>query len=58
MLMVTPTSDEIRQYALGLFFNENPSATTPEDYELKESGYWETARNDLMRGESSEDLRL
>jgi hypothetical protein len=54
--MVTPTADNIREEALRLFFTDNPSATTPEDYELKESGYWQTARDSLMRGESAEAL--
>lgn len=54
--MTTPTRDEIREEALSLFFQDNPSATTPEDAELKESGYWTTARDSLMRGENAEYL--
>ena len=50
--MKLPTREEIRRKALELYFSENPYATTtPEDYELKEGGYWERARRILMRGE-------
>lgn len=52
--MVTPTREEIREEALRLFFQSNPSATTPEDDELREDGYWGLAHQNLMRGESAE----
>jgi len=55
-LMVTPTKDQIVQRATELFFMDNPSATTPEVYELKEGGYFLTAQQELMRGESAEAL--
>ena len=54
--MTTPTTDEIREEAKSLFFYDNPTATTPEDDELKESGYWKQARDALMRSESAEYL--
>jgi hypothetical protein len=47
--MATPTKDEIRDFAQELYFIDNPELTTPEDKELKESGYWETAQRELMR---------
>jgi len=54
--MPTPNRDEARERALELFFQDNIGATTPEDYELKESGYWAVAVSELMRGESVEQL--
>ena len=55
--MVTPTKDEIRARALELFFLANPQTTiTPEDYELKESGFWQEAQTELMQGISAETL--
>ncbi len=54
--MVTPTKDQIEERAKELFFRENPSAPTPEEEELKESSFWESARDDLMRGVDSEAL--
>lgn len=49
--MPTPTGDEIREKALELFMqNHLGCANTPEDYELKEGGYWEKAKNILMKG--------
>jgi len=51
--MVTPTREEIREEALRLFYQTNPSATTPEDDELKEDGYWGLAQQNLMRGEET-----
>lgn len=54
--MVTPTKDEIRERALKLFFRENPTGLTPEDEELKESGYWARAQQELMRSEDVEAL--
>jgi len=47
----TPTGDEIREKALELFMqNHLGCANTPEDYELKEGGYWEEAKLLLMKG--------
>jgi hypothetical protein len=54
--MVTPTTEEIREEAMRLFYQSNPSAPTPEDEELKEGGYWGLAQQNLMRGESAEAL--
>ncbi|MCJ7424774.1 hypothetical protein MUP01_10980 [Candidatus Bathyarchaeota archaeon] len=51
--MPTPTGEEIREEALRLFYQSNPSATTPEDDELKEDGYWNLAQQNLMRGEET-----
>lgn len=49
--MPTPTGDEIREKALELFMqNHLGCANTPEDYELKEGGYWEEAKLLLMKG--------
>lgn len=54
--VVTPTKDEIRARALELFFQDNPTNITPEDQELKESEYWSSAQNELMRSEDVETL--
>lgn len=54
--MATPTKDQIVEYATELFYRDNPDATTPEVYELKESGYYGVAQQELMRGESAEEL--
>jgi hypothetical protein len=55
--MPLPTKDEIYMKALELYFKDHPEATTtPEEYELKEGNYWETARRELMSGYES-DLR-
>lgn len=53
--MVTPTTEEIRTKAITLFMRDEYTAapediTTPEDYELKEGGYWLQAQHELMRG--------
>ena len=49
--MATPTKEQIRERATGLFnkSNNHLPSITPEDSELKESGYWFEARDDLMR---------
>jgi hypothetical protein len=47
--MVTPTREEILTRAESLFYVDNPGMPTPEEDELKESGYWETAQRELMR---------
>jgi hypothetical protein len=52
--MTTPTTDRIRDFAQELYFIDNPEMTTPEDKELKESGYWETAQRELMRSGHAE----
>ena len=54
--MALPTVDEIRERARELFYARLPpeecaSATTPEDYELKESGLWAEAQRELMARE-------
>lgn len=54
--MVTPTREEILDYARTLYHKDNPEAPTPEDDELKEDGYTEIARHELMRSESAEAL--
>jgi hypothetical protein len=55
--MVTPSSEQILERATELFFRSNPQATTtPEESELHEGGYWNLARDELMRGESVEAL--
>ncbi len=52
--MTTPKSDMIRREALKLFIVDNPDRNNPEDYELRESGYWNLSRDSLMRSEDSE----
>jgi len=48
--MTTPTADEIREKAIELFMQDCPCCTnTPEDYELKEGGFWEEAKILLMK---------
>jgi hypothetical protein len=55
--MATPNSEEILEKARELFFIDNGhSSITPEDYELKESGYYTQARNVLMTGEDTQLL--
>lgn len=44
----------IRREALKLFIVDNPDRNNPEDYELRESGYWNLSRDSLMRSEDSE----
>ena len=49
-----PSADEIRQKAVEMFYATLPPElrmrppTTPEDYELKETGLWYEAQRDLM----------
>lgn len=48
-----PDEEELRQYAIAIFFHENPHATTPpEDYELSppEGTYYLKARARIMSG--------
>lgn len=55
--LATPTKEQIRERAIELFNNSNrhlPSIT-PEDNELKESGYWFEARDDLMRDDAKHE---
>ena len=57
-----PTTDEIRRRAIELFIEAQrritgETPTTPEDDELKEDGFWDQARNELMRGEENPALR-
>lgn len=54
--MPTPTRDEIRERAIYLFQSSTESFITPEDDELKESGFWEQAKIDLMQAEGTESL--
>jgi hypothetical protein len=56
--MVTPTKDEIVEEATRLYMEKNwkVSSNTPELCELKEGGFYNQARNDLMRSEGHEAL--
>jgi hypothetical protein len=47
--MTTPTKSEIHKKAIELYLADNPEANTPEEYELKEGGHWEKAKNLLMK---------
>ena len=50
--MTVPTNIDIYYKAIELFFKDNPNATTiPEIEELIEGGYWDKAKQELMRGE-------
>ena len=58
--MVTPTIEAIRAKAVMLYMKNEYSAapedvTTPEDYELKEGGFWLQAQTELMRGPSTHE---
>ena len=56
---MTPTRDEIEERALELWRLSNPSILiTPEPEELKESGYWDRARRDLMTSDASKDREV
>lgn len=55
--MVTPRVEEIEEKAKEIFFESNPSVmATPEIDELKETGYWERARRELMTGVASAEI--
>lgn len=60
--MPTPTTKEIRNKALQIYFSKNPqfsiSENIPEDSELREEGMWQDARNELMGvGNRDKDLQ-
>lgn len=55
--MVTPRTEQIEDKARELFFESNPSVmANPEIDELKEAGYWERARRELMTGVASAEI--
>jgi hypothetical protein len=60
--MTTPTHEQIQQYATTLYMKNQAQTggylgeTLPELTELKESGYWEQARYELMCSDMPSDI--
>lgn len=54
--MATPTKTEILEKAEELFHRDNQQFITPEEQELKESGYYTEAQHQLMQGENAEAI--
>lgn len=62
--MPTPTSEQIREEATKEYQTDKLrqqghdfTGNLPEDYELRESGYWERARDELMRMQGGIEFR-